>query len=62
MALLPLVCHEGWQRVELLLTLPTQEHVLVICKEGKAWGLTQMQQKRVERRKSRPQYSIFQVI
>lgn len=31
LALLSLVGHEGRQRVELLLTLPTEEHVFVIC-------------------------------
>lgn len=43
LALLPLVCHEGRQRVELFLTLPTQEHVLVVCHQGQTqhvWGMT----------------------
>lgn len=31
LALLPLVGHEGRQRVELFLTLPAQEDVLVVC-------------------------------
>ena len=34
LALFPLVCHESWQRVELFFTLPTQEHVLIVCSEG----------------------------
>lgn len=32
LALLPLVGHEGRQRVELFLTLPAQKDVLVICR------------------------------
>lgn len=35
LALLPLVGHEGRQRIELFLTLPAQEHVLVVCGEDK---------------------------
>lgn len=34
LALLSLVGHEGRQGVELLLTLPTEEHVFIICNEG----------------------------
>lgn len=32
LALLPLVRHEGRQGVELFLTLPTQEDVLIVCR------------------------------
>lgn len=35
LALLPLVRHESRQRVELFLTLPTQEHVFVVCRKAK---------------------------
>lgn len=43
LALLPLVSHEGWQRIELFLTLPAQEHVLVVCGEDKRGGLRLVQ-------------------
>lgn len=35
LALLPLVSHEGRQRIELFLTLPAQEDVLVVCGVGR---------------------------
>ena len=37
LALLPLVCHEGRQGVELFLTLSTEEDVFVVCEEHQ-WG------------------------
>lgn len=43
LALLPLVCHEGWQRVELFFTLATEEDVLVVCREDKHGGMRPLQ-------------------
>ena len=43
------MCHEGWQRVELFLTLPAQEHVLVVCRKDNSERLRPTRQETMER-------------